>query len=240
MNRVKVALVNRSTVLEDPAVESIAAALHKQVIQDLRHYWAVDALVYFSPEDQAIAPDTWVIVMQDELDVAGALGYHDLTDRDVPTSLIGAKLDLANGYSPSVTASHELCEMLVDPWVSSAWQVGKTTFVATEVCDPCEADTYGYRIDDGHGTKVLVSDFITPHWFQAGSPGPWDFTGHHQAPLTLLPGGYTSVWTPDRGWRQMLADAGPDARPASARARNSLRSWGRAAAHRDNPFFTEG
>lgn len=244
MTRVKVAIVNRSTVLDDQQVASISVACHKQALNDLRHYWLVEALVYFSPEGQAIAPDTWVIVVQDDLDVSGALGYHDLTDRDVPTSLIGARLDLEHGYAPSVTISHELCEMLVDPYINSGWQVGDRTWAATEVCDPCEADALGYHVSDHYGTPVLVSDFITPHWFQVGSPGPWDFCGHHLAPLTLLPGGYASIWTPEKGWQQVTGRSAPDALTSvadvtsdspSSRARNSLRTWGRAAINRPNP-----
>lgn len=230
--RVKVAIVNRSTVLTDDEVSSYAVAFHKQVRDDLRRHWLTHAIVYFSPVDMAIAPDTWVVQFQDTLDVDGALGYHDLSDLDVPVSLIGAKLDLDNGYSPSVTGSHEVCEMLVDPFINEATQVGASTFIATEVCDPCEADEYGYRIGDHVGNKILVSDFITPHWFQTGAPPPYDFAGHHTEPLTLLPGGYTSYWTPEQGWQQAFADradaASEDNHVASVRARNSLRTWGRA------------
>lgn len=235
--RVKLAVVNDSSVLTDEEVESYAVAYHKQVRDDMRHHWLVHALVYFSPVGQSIAPDTWVVRFQDTLDVSGALGYHDLSDRDVPVSLIGAKLDLDNGYSPSVTGSHEVCEMLVDPFINEATQIGDSTFLATEVCDPCEADEYGYRITDHVGNKVLVSDFITPHWFQPGAPPPYDFAGHHDAPLTLLPGGYTSYWTPDKGWQQAFAERADEASDsshvASVRARNSLRSWGRAATRRN-------
>lgn len=225
MIRVRVALLNDSTVLTDDQISAYAAAYHRQVLEDLRHHWLVDAVVYFSPRGLAVAPDTWEIHFGDDLDVSGALGYHDLTKADIPVSLIGAKLDLDNGYSPSVTGSHELCEMLVDPYLAQATQVGDSAFVATEICDPCEADRYGYVIHTKSGEPVLVSDFVTPHWFQDGSPGPWDFAGHHTAPLTLLPGGYASVWTPQAGWQQQFARTSD---VIDVRGRSSLRSWGRA------------
>lgn len=244
MSRVKIALVNESTVLDDADVAHYAEAYQKQVVNDLRHHWLVDALVYFSPKGKAIAPTTWQIHFADTLDVANALGYHDLTTADVPLSLIGAQLDLDGGYSPSITGSHEICEMLVDPYLTQATQVGSKAFIATETCDPCEADEYGYAIHTKDGTAVDVSDFITPHWFQMKSPGPWDFCGHMTEPLTLLPGGYALYWTPTKGWQQMFAKAEDNAAATkgvavSGRARSSLRSWGRAALERneDNPYL---
>lgn len=216
--RIVVAVTNDSTVLTDTEVESYTHAYYHQVRYDLKHHWLTDALVYFAPEAELIGSDVWRIHFQDTLDVTGALGYHDLTDLNVPVSLIGARLDLDNGASPSVTGSHELVEMLVDPFLSQATQTGSSTFVGCEVGDPVEADEYGYTYQG-----VLLSDFVTPQWFEPGAPGPYDYKGHVTQPLQLLAGGYMSTWTPDQGWQQSYAEATP-----SQRARNSLRSWARA------------
>jgi hypothetical protein len=61
------------------------------------------------------------------------------------------------------TASHELLEMLEDPTTN----VTSDGF-AREVCDP--VDNIGYYIDGD-----LVSDFVTPAYFQLQSKGPWDY-----------------------------------------------------------------
>src|SRR5215475_8404080 len=48
-------------------------------------------------------------------DKAGALGYHDLTKDGQPVSKIFVKTTLADRQLVSVTASHELFEMAIDP-----------------------------------------------------------------------------------------------------------------------------
>ena len=67
-----------------------------------------------------------------------------------------------------------------------------------EGCDPCEADQFGYEI---HG--IAVSDFITPHFYDARATVAthYSFATHIPAPRQLLPGGYiayvdyhTSEW----------------------------------------------
>ena len=40
--------------------------------------------------------------------------------------------------------------------------------------------------------SILVSDFVTPQYFQANAPKD-DLRGHVTAPLQLLAGGYTLV-----------------------------------------------
>ena len=62
-----------------------------------------------------------------------------------------------DGASISVGATHELCEMMVDPWLNGAYEDLHGTFWAAECADPFEADEYGYKIDN-----VLVTDFATP------------------------------------------------------------------------------
>lgn len=47
----------------------------------------------------------------------------------------------------SVGATHEICEMAVDPTINLAAQDDGDTFWAYEVCDPVEDDQYGYSVD---------------------------------------------------------------------------------------------
>ena len=96
----------------------------------------------------------------DDSDQADALAYHDLTNEGLPISKVFVKTIVSAKESVSVGATHELCEMAVDPWLNSAYQDPKGTFWAGEVADPVESDQYGYKIG-----AILVTDFVTPNWF---------------------------------------------------------------------------
>jgi len=86
----------------------------------------------------------------------------------------------------SIRATHELCEMAVDPWLNSVHQDQDGVFWAVEVCDPVEDDHYAYNIGD-----VLVTDFVTPDWFAFDhSHGAVDFKRHGNRSFEVLTGGY--------------------------------------------------
>jgi hypothetical protein len=118
----------------------------------------------------------------------------------------------ADRASLSVAASHELCEMAVDPWLNNAYQDPDGAFWAGEVCDPVEADRYGYRI---HGT--LVSDFVTPDWFSHDhSTSHVDFAGRASRAFELLSGGYAQRFEGKRGWVQVNGRAARHSKRAGA------------------------
>jgi len=199
----RIAIVNRSTVMKDAAVEKIAAALQTQVDRDFAPIWGAGAQLQFVGRKQSAPEAAWWLTVLDSSDQADALGYHDVTARGQPLGKAFAKSDLEAGYEPSVTISHELLEMLADPEINLCAQVGDRIY-AYEVCDPCEADPFGYEIGD-----VRVSDFVTPSWFAPtpGAAGPYDFRGHIHKPLTLIAGGYLQVLELGRnaGWQQVTA-----------------------------------
>jgi hypothetical protein len=147
--------------------------------------------------------------MLDDSDQAGALGYHDLTDDGMPLGKVFAGTDLKFGSEWTVTASHELLEMLADP------NINLTVFIqrddssgrlyAYEVCDACEADALGYKINN-----VLVSDFVFPSWFEdfrVPNSTQFDFGSHLTKPLELAGGGYIGIFdiTSGNGWTQLTA-----------------------------------
>lgn len=196
--------VNHSTVLADNEVEAALPAF-QTFISHVHAYWPKTATLKFvTPEN--VPSSAWLIVIADDSDQANALGYHDYTPGKKPVSYVFAKTDLDNGYSWTVTFTHELAEMMVDPYINDAIQVTNTKFYAAEVGDPVEDDSYGYTITTNAGIKVLVSDFVTPAWFIPGHPGPvYDHAKHVSAPLQLLPGGYMSVFVSGHGWTQIYA-----------------------------------
>lgn len=153
----------------------------------------------------------------DTSDQAGALGYHDLTPAGNPIAKVFAKDDQKYGLSLSVTLSHELLEMLVDPYIQNCVfdQTSDTegTLYSYEVCDAPEDDSFGYLING-----VLVSDFVFPTWFESGrAPNSvrFDFKNVIKAPLTLAPGGYIGkfvVGPNSTGWTQQTAEGPPGQR----------------------------
>jgi hypothetical protein len=230
----KISIINRSTVISDADVQKITAALQKQVTNDWAPVWGSDATLQFVGQKATPSADSWWLTVLDDSDQAGALGYHDLTTTGLPLGKAFAKSDIQDGFQPSVTISHELLEMLGDPDINLSAQVGNRIY-AYEVCDPCEADELGYDIDG-----VLVSDFVTPDWFQpiAQPSGPYDFQERIQAPLTLAKGGYLQYLelAAGSGWQQVTESKKPmaklRARPGSRRERRRV---GHAVWQRSEP-----
>jgi hypothetical protein len=192
-------VMNESTVMSDGDVQKMLTAFEQQWNKDLMPVWGVDQAIFsFVPKGQMPAAGSWWLVFLDNSDQAGALAYHDLTNEGLPISKVFVKTLIADGASVSVGATHELCEMAVDPWLNSAYQDPKGVFWAGEICDPTESDQYGYKIGD-----VLVTDFITPNWFaHQHSVGPVDFKGHAHQAFAVLPGGYAQKFG-KRGWVQV-------------------------------------
>jgi len=213
MATIHVAVINASTVLPDSAVQAAVPDLQTQVHRDFAPAWGLDAELTFVPKGAQPLPAAWQLVILDNSDQAGALGYHDVTAQGLPLGKVFAGTDLQYHLQWTVTASHELLEMLADPEINLTVFVQPTasrgTLYAYEVCDACEADTFGYRIGN-----TLVSDFVYPTWFEPSlKPGStqFDYGKHIQQPLALLAGGYIGVFDVTRGtgWHQLTAEAGP-------------------------------
>jgi hypothetical protein len=81
---------------------------------------------------------------------------------------------------------------------------GRVEFLV-EICDPCEAPSFGYTVNG-----VRVSDFYTPRYFEpsqpsaTGSVSRYDFMGHITAPHQVLRAGYLSWREPSGEWFQEL------------------------------------
>jgi hypothetical protein len=213
MANIQISFMNRSTVLTDDQVEAAIPALQTQVHRDFAPVWGTDADLTFVPTNGNPAPGTWWLSIFDNSDVADALGYHDLTPDGLPIGKVFAGSDIQFGQSWTVTASHELLEMLGDPdinltvFVQDSNTAGK--LYAYEVCDACEADEFSYAING-----VQVSDFVYPAWFEsfrAEASTQFDQQRQIDAPLQLLTGGYIGVFdvSSGSGWQQLQAENAP-------------------------------
>jgi hypothetical protein len=228
MAQVKISVINASTVLKDEQIKPVVKALQTQVSRDFYPVWGVDVDLDFVPSKQDPPAGHWLLAVLDNSDQAEALGYHDMTADGLPLGKVFAGTDLQFGSQWSVTASHELLEMLGDPAINltaltmTAFTVDQNVvgrLYAYEVCDACEADPDGYEIDG-----VLVSDFVYPEWFesfrQTGS-AQFDFRQRITDPFQLLPGGYASIFdiTSCMGWQQIMRPMpAPRNAPAAHRA----------------------
>src|ERR671925_516569 len=186
----------------DPSdVSTVAAALQRQAARDLGPIWDRTATVDAFPRLEDIPVGYWPMIVETDIGQPGAAGVH--MDKDgQPFALI------TMSDSWSLTASHEMLEMLVDPFgnrVVPGRSVkrgqGRVEYLV-EVCDPSEAAEFGYTVND-----ILVSDFCTPRFFDPvrSAATRYSFTGAVERPRQVLRGGYLSWHDPkgDHWWQQV-------------------------------------
>jgi hypothetical protein len=232
---IRISVINESTVVSDAAVQMCVDALQIQVTRDFLPIWGIAAQLNFNPSKIG-AHGAWQLVILDDSDQADALGYHELTSEGMPLGKVFANSDIQAGTLWTVTASHELLEMLVDPTINLTAEVdnadGSITMYAYECCDAVEADALGYAIG-----ATVVSDFVTPAWFD-NVPLPtesFSFRKNATKALQIAPGGYISLLQVAAGaqWQQITADrkpGGPVALRGSRRDRRKMpdRFWRRS------------
>jgi hypothetical protein len=211
----------------DPSdVSRVAAALQKQATRDFGPIWEVQATVDAFPKLEDVPLGYWPMIIRDDIGQPGAAGIH--LDKDgQPFALI------TMSDSWSLTASHEMLEMLADPFgnrviagKSPKRGQGRVEFLV-EVCDPSEAAEFGYTSND-----ILVSDFYTPHFFDPVHDVAvrYSYTAAVKRPRTILKGGYISWHDPpsDHWWQQLWTGPRKEYRDLgvfdTAKAA-SLRAW---------------
>lgn len=197
---IQIAIINESSAISDDEVQRYVPALQKQWTNDLKPIWGLDDATFaFAPKGEPPSPNALWVVFLDDPGQADQLAYHDLTNDGLPIAKVLVKKILADNASVSAGASHEICEMAVDPWLNRCHQDPQAAFWAGEVCDPVQNDRYGYTIDG-----ILMSDFVTPTWFaHRNATGKMDFGEHVQAQFEILPGGYAQKFDPQIGWHQV-------------------------------------
>ena len=217
-----VALVSEESKITLRELAAVAAALQKQATRDLGPIWTIEATVtaYQSLDDLPL--DYWPVVVMDDIKDPSAAGYHE-DKNGQPFALV----QYSKGWT--LTASHEVMEMLVDPFgrrlvagQSPVSGQGRVRFLV-EVCDPCEADAYAYRING-----VVVSDFYTPHYFdpKKASGVRYSFSDAIKEPKQVLRGGYLSWYDAETKtwWQRSWFGSKPVDEPLKGfQARGNLR-----------------
>jgi hypothetical protein len=194
----RVGLISQSANVKYADVVRVAQALNLQVNRDLAPLWNVSGTVVALESADHLDPGIWPVYVVDDVP-AGTTGFH-LTEHNQPYAVV------LSGDTWSLSASHEVLEMLVDPSgnrlvAANAVKIvdddvqdgdGKVEYLV-EICDPSEDPACAYLVD-----AVLVSDFYTPNYFDpAGTSGArYSFSGRIARPRQVLPNGYLTWFDP--------------------------------------------
>jgi hypothetical protein len=210
-----VAVIRDTALLTDARVASWCEAMQIAIARDFAPHWTDATVVSVKPGDP-IPSGAWQLWFRDHTDQDGALGYHD--DNGLPVAHVFVADDVANGTSWTVTASHELWEMLGNPAIDRFVENvvdGVTWKMPVEVADCCEDDQFAYAVTGLDGVTHMISAFATPAWFDPNGVAPFTFPPIKaiDAPFMLADGGYIGRMevSPAAGqWTQfMAAEAGP-------------------------------
>ncbi|GAA0347992.1 hypothetical protein [Actinoallomurus spadix] len=199
-------VVNESTLVTDADVRAWTTACAKQIREHVAPaYGKTPVRVQFLSRTSHAPRGAWVLVVLDDADQAGALGYHAETADGRVYGRIFARPCLQYGVAVSTTGSHEIVETFCDPDVDQWRDTGRGFAVAYEAADPVEGDSYSI---DG----VLVSDFVLPAWY-GGTNGDgstrtrWCTEAGPLQPFELAPGGYYVRRLPDGSEEQVFGKA---------------------------------
>lgn len=198
-----IAVINKTTLASHDDVAAYVTAQQMQINRDAAYWYGPCQIVLCGPTDP-LPVGAWPLLLCDtDNDVPDALGWHDVEGLH-PAGYVPLSLSIDNGDSWTATASHEVLEMIGDPYtVRVAWITykGRHGITPVEVCDPVESDEYQIA-------GVQVSNFVLPTWFASGrhSPGTrFDFLNKLAGPFpAMTAGGYFSVLTDWKHWQQVF------------------------------------
>jgi hypothetical protein len=172
-----IAIVNRTKNVTDATLQTVMAAVSSQVHNEYKAKWGYDATFKFVGKNQSTSASDWNVYIDDRKG-----DYHTVT-KGVPAGYCHVKGVSVDYWTNTI--SHEVLELRTDPFLDTTYTHADGTIGSVEVCDACETNDQGYRIN-----TILMSDFVYPSWFQANGKGPYDYRGLITAPFQILPGGY--------------------------------------------------
>jgi hypothetical protein len=205
-----IVIQNKATKLvTDEDIINAIPSLQRQVTRDFEPVWGVGAQLVFKRGEARLPKNVYRIVVKDRAtkEDEGFLGYH-IQRNGYPLALIFADEDLKVDKTISVTLSHEILEMLVDPLLNLyAYRPGKGRHRRErgyfyEVCDAVQCQHY--KIDG-----VIVCNFVYPEWFEYAWPRrsrKFDHRGSLREPFEILKGCYSDIYEAGRGARTIWGD----------------------------------
>lgn len=192
-----IACVNEATVALGVNFDALIAAMQVFVDEHVAPVWGTRAKLV---KTKALVPGKWAMVFLDDADHAHSLAYHDVTPDGLPLAKVFVKTTLKNHDLVSVSASHELVEMLVDPAINMVTMRTDSPLVyGYESADPVEE--LSFRVNG-----IPMTDFVYPTYFEAfHKPGSvrFDHLGKINKPFEIDPGGYLGVYKKGK-WKQIF------------------------------------
>lgn len=195
-----IACFNKATTPLGVDFGALVAAMQAFVDQHVAPVWGAPAKLVKS---KGFVKNAWAMVFLDDADQPGALAYHDLTPDGLPISKVFVRTTLQNHDLVSVSASHELVEMLVDPAINMMTTGPDPKAVyAYESADPVEA--LSFKVNG-----IPMTDFVYPAYFEAfhktGSV-QFDRLKKVSKPFQILTGGYQIIFKNGK-WSQVFGSA---------------------------------
>jgi hypothetical protein len=170
-------MVYNYSALDMHEVQRAVRAVNLQLAIDFGPAWSLDVRCELAEAVQGMETDRLTrvlqgdgaLIIQDNPNLPGALGWHDVSDLGTPIGFVFTELARTLGEHWSTTFSHEVLEMAADPHVNllamgphpNPAESGRLVAHWYEACDAVQGESY--RIDG-----VEVSDFVMPHYFTQG------------------------------------------------------------------------
>ena len=182
-----IACFNKATVALGVDLGALIAAMQTYIDNFVAPVWGTPAKLVRTTDFQKGA---WAMVFLDNADQPRALAYHDLTPDGLPVSKVFVKTTLDDKQLVSVSASHELVEMLVDPAINMLTTGPDPKLIyAYESADPVEESDFPVN-------GIAMSNFVYPAYFETfRRPGSaqFDHMGKVNKPFQILSGGYQII-----------------------------------------------
>lgn len=187
-------IIDRSTLLSDEDHALMVEACKLQLERHVAPMW--NRGPWEIVEDQ---PETvgYPIVILDDPDQAGVLGYHTKSPggkvwgRVFVKPVFSSRGSMLRGsLSVSAVLSHEVIEAYCNPDINIWARRKDGLLIAYEACDPVENDCYD--VVTKSGKPVSVSNFVLPSWFDPyPAPGTqFDYMKRVVSPYTMSKNGY--------------------------------------------------
>lgn len=193
-----IACFNKATTPLGVNLDALIASMQAFVDDDVAPVWGTPAKLVKTSD---FLPGKWAMVFLDDADQPGALAYHDLTPDGLPLAKVFVKTTIANHDLVSVSASHELVEMLVDPAINLLTTgPDPMTVYAYESADPVEQLSYPVK-------GIAMTDFVYPAYFEGfhkANSVQFDRLKKVAKPFQILSGGYQIIFKNGK-WSQIFA-----------------------------------
>lgn len=217
-----IAVVNNHSRHSDHDIAFEVAAAAIQLREHVAPLWDGEppGLQFYGTAEHAPGDKAAVLGYVNDDGNADSAGYHTAAGR-----FVYGLIDVGQSRVPSVTLSHEACEMYGNPHLDRkiVGKSGRAYYV--ELNDPVQRQTYFIEVTlFGETRRVEMSDFVLPSWFGLPQPAAagtrTTYLGQPLAPFEIAPGGYQIAEEPDGGI-VFLASADPTAGASLRRSKHS-------------------